>query len=103
MELEAEFKKAMKGMVDQIIHTYNTAPTRLIQDMKRIGAIAAAKKQLNKEPPSYGFYSMFDEENPRWDLTIEYLVLKKEFQSLFTEDELECAKRRLREVRYLKN
>ena len=61
--------------------------------------LATAKYLINSAKPSEGYTNLF--ERGRLDLTVEAMVVEHdEWHSLFTEDELAKARRRLKEYRY---
>lgn len=63
------------------------------------GGLGTAHRLLATSEVSAGFTALF--ERRRLDLTVEALVVKPEFAGLFTEDELEIARERLRRLGYL--
>jgi hypothetical protein len=99
MTVEEDFDKAMWGLADQIKLTFHQTPSRFIQMLGEMGGIRTARRLLASEKPAEGFTSLY--ESQRWDLSVENLVLKKEFQSLFTEVELAIARERLAAVGYV--
>ncbi len=58
------------------------------------GGLAAARQLLHAPAVSQGFTALW--ERGRLDLTMEALVLREPFPVLFTEDELETARQRLK-------
>ncbi len=59
------------------------------------GGIGAAKKLLSSDAPQYGFEKLW--EAGRLDLTMEALALRPKYRSLFTDQELKIAEKRLRD------
>jgi hypothetical protein len=59
------------------------------------GGLQTAKMLLNSSAVSDGFTALWEAD--RLDLTVEYQVLQPDFAALFTSEELETARRRLRE------
>jgi hypothetical protein len=63
------------------------------------GIIEAVKRLLNKEgAEQHGFSELYLKR--RLDLTAEAVVIKKEYRSLFTDNEIEVAKKRLSMHKY---
>ncbi|WP_010247762.1 hypothetical protein [Acetivibrio cellulolyticus] len=75
---------------------YNAA--RFIQLVSAEGGIKAAKKLISKSGGTYGFEVLW--ENKRLDLSVEALVLRPEYEALFTDEERETCKNRLIEFGY---
>ncbi|OCC25306.1 hypothetical protein MB02_01130 [Croceicoccus estronivorus] len=73
-------------------------PTGFFELINRLGAVAAARKLLQTNAPSNGFVRLW--EMKRTDLTVEHIALEEPWSSLFDENELREARRRLgRELR----
>ena len=70
---------------------------RLITD---IGGLPAAKQLLNQTGYPDGLTKLW--EINRLDLSMEDLVISDPWNTLFTKDELNIARKRLKELRYLK-
>lgn len=66
--------------------------------LAEIGPVATAKKLLASPTVSDGFASLW--ERGRLDLTVEALVLDTRFETLFDEEELVAARRRLKQFDY---
>ncbi|KRS18375.1 hypothetical protein [Roseovarius indicus] len=63
------------------------------------GGLATAKTLINSPQPSDGYTALY--ELGRLDLTVEAMVLEtREWQELFTADELKRARRRLNQYGY---
>ena len=73
-------------------------PTYALQMVGELGAVGACKRLLEKSEPSEGFTRLW--ELRRLDLTVEAVVLRPEFASLFTLDERAVARQRLESVGY---
>ena len=65
---------------------------------KSAGGLGTAKILLHTPHVSDGFTALW--ERGRLDLTVEVLILKKKWHSLFSEEERQIAKKRLKEHRY---
>lgn len=75
---------------------YNAS--RSFQLVSREGGLKAAKLLISKSGGTYGFEVLW--ENKRLDLSVEALVLRPEYHELFTEDERETCRNRLKEIGY---
>jgi hypothetical protein len=62
------------------------------------GGLGTAHRLLASSEVSSGFAALY--ERDRLDLTVEALVVKSEFASLFTEDEIGIAQQRLDQLGY---
>ena len=62
------------------------------------GGLETAKKLLASDAPQYGFEKLW--ESGRLDLTMEALVLRPQYHSLFTDQELKVAEKRLKDYGY---
>jgi hypothetical protein len=71
----------------------------LLTMLSSYGGLGTAHRLLASSEVSTGFTALF--ERGRLDLTVEALVVKPEFAGLFTEDEVEAARDRLRQLGYL--
>jgi hypothetical protein len=67
--------------------------TRFLVMVKELGGLQAAHQLLAGERIHDGFAELLLAGRP--DLTVEALVLRSEFQSLFSDDELQVARERL--------
>ena len=83
-----------------MIQTYHDAkkycdynPTRFYQKVIEKGGLAAAKEFLSSEKPQSGLTTLW--ECGRLDISMEAHVINPQFESLFTEDERETARKRL--------
>ena len=75
---------------------YNAS--RFIQLVSREGGVNAAKQLISKSGGTYGFEVLW--EFRRLDLSVEALVLRHEYQELFTAEEREICRNRLKEFGY---
>lgn len=95
--IEADFHAAM-------LHIYDAAaelgyrPTYFLRMVQQRGGPEAARQLLDTPAPSEGFTRLW--ELGRLDLSVEAVVLREEFRLLFTEHQVEVARRRLAEYRY---
>ena len=68
-------------------------PNRFKQMLETHGGLGAAQQLLASDTPSTGFERLWEEG--RLDLSVEALVLRKPWTTVFTEGELREAERRL--------
>lgn len=97
-KLEAGFDRDMRLIYEEAKTECNYNATRYLQMVNEYGGLQTAKKLLASTEPQYGFAKLW--ECGRLDLTVEALVTKEKYRSLFTDDEIEEAKRRLRKLEY---
>ena len=100
-ELELRFHHAMLAIYEDAKRDCGYNATRFRKMVAVDGGLQTAKTLLATELPSDGFIALF--EHQRLDLTVENLVLKPEFQALFSKQELLIAKERLIEYGFLQN
>lgn len=91
------FHKAMLKIYDDS-KAIGYTPSKFRQMVANEGGLKTAKKLINSNKLSDGFVELVNLN--RLDLTVEALMLKKEFESLFTVEELEIAKDRLKKLNY---
>jgi hypothetical protein len=87
------FDKAMRDVylrAKQELHYHASYYLEMLRDH---GSLATAQRLLASSAVSTGFTTLW--ERKRLDLTVEHVVLQPEFRALFTDDELETARRRL--------
>jgi hypothetical protein len=99
MSLEAEFTQALEGTVEAT-KGRGYIPTQFMKMLGEHGGVETAKRLLAKSEPQTGLYELW-----RLDLlyeSMEAVVLQEKFRSLFTEEELSEAHRRLKELGYFK-
>ena len=92
--LEEQFKEALYEICDEA-RKINYRPAPFEQMLHDWGAVATAQRLLGSDPPQYGLNRLWDLQ--RLDISLECVVLKPEFQPLFTEKQLDVARRRLRD------
>jgi hypothetical protein len=91
--LEEDFHHAMIGIYEKAKDACDYKPTRFLQMVQEYGGVRTAKRLLARSEVQSGLETLW--ECHRLDLSMEALVLKPRFQSLFTEEELKIAKDRL--------
>lgn len=98
-QLEEQFHAAM-------LHIYERAArlkppyraTRFLQMVQGSGGKAAADQLLTGVDPSSGFTELFLRGRENLKLSVEYLVLQDPWRTLFTDEQLAEARRRLEKV-----
>lgn len=96
--LENKFHEDMKNIYFNAKKELKYNASRFFQLVSREGGLKAAKQLISKSEGTYGFEVLW--ENKRLDLSVEALVLRPEYHELFTEEEREICKNRLREFGY---
>lgn len=95
--LEATFHSAMLRVYRTARDECGYAATRFLQATRKHGGVTYAKRLLAMPGTSEGFKRLT--EMHRLDIAMESIILQPVFQSLFTEEELAIAQRRLDEAR----
>lgn len=97
-ELENRFHKEMiNTYLEAKKLKYNAA--YFLQMVTDKGGYMAAKQLVHTDTPSEGFTKLW--QLKRLDLSVEVLVLKPEYQSLFTNEERQICIDRLRKYEYI--
>lgn len=96
--LEQKFHGAMIQLYDRAASECNYRPTRFLQMVNERGGLLAAKELLHAPTPAEGLTTLW--ELDRLDLSLEALVCQDPWNTLFTEDELRIAKKRLKDFGY---
>lgn len=98
-QIEEQFHAAM-------LHIYESAArlnppyraTRFLQMVQNSGGKSAADQLLSGTIPSSGFTELFLRGSENLKLSVEYLVLQDPWRSLFTDEQLAVARKRLTKV-----
>ncbi len=98
MKIEDKFHMEMVNIYNAAKRECGYNATRFIQMISEIGGLKTAKQLITKENETYGFERLW--ELKRLDLSVEALVLKKEFIELFSLSEREICKQRLHKYGY---
>ena len=93
--LETEFDNAMMNVYRTAKKECDHNATYFLQMLLDHRGIETAHRLLAGEAPQEGFTKLW--ECGRLDITVECLVLNKRFRGLFDDNELETARRRLRQ------
>jgi len=96
--LEIKFTEDMNNIYHTAKKELKYIASRFILLVARDGGVKAAQKLISKSGGTYGFEVLW--ENKRLDLSVEALVLKPEYSELFTVEEREICKNRLKEFGY---
>ena len=94
-ELESSFHAAMLDIYRRALSEANYKASYFLQMVETYGGLSAARKLLATTRPSEGFTALW--ERGRLDLTVEATVLDPRFASLFSDDELDAARERLKQ------
>jgi len=99
MNLESEFTQALEGTI-KAAKSKGYIPTYFIQMLSEHGGLETAKRLLADSEAQSGLFKL-------WELgllheSMEAVVLQDKFHSLFTEDELREARRRLKALGHIK-
>jgi hypothetical protein len=96
MSIENDFLKQLLEDIKTAKDKYHYYPSRFLQIMDKMGPVGTVRMLLAKGPPSQGFYTLLRKGGLEGlKLTAEYIALRPEFRILFTEDELNIARKRL--------
>ena len=96
--IENLFNEDMKNIYFTAKRDINYTATRFMQLVSQKGGLQAAKQLIVKEGGTYGFEVLW--ENKRLDLSVEALVLKPEYITLFSYEERMLCKDRLEKFGY---
>lgn len=96
--IENKFNEDMKNIYFSAKRDIGYTAIRFMQLVSQKGGLQAAKQLVAKEGGTYGFEVLW--ENKRLDLSVEALVLKPEYESLFSDDEKQLYNERLKEFGY---
>lgn len=96
--VETKFHTAMLEIYEQAKRACDYRATRFLRMVRERGGLETARILLATSRPSDGYTTLW--ECGRLDLTVEALVLEPEFASLFTEEEKQKARKRLKDYGY---
>ncbi len=97
-QLEQKFHQQMIEIYRRATSECGYRPTRFLQMVNERGGLAAARDLLHASRPAEGLSILW--EHNRLDLSVEALICREPWSSLFTEDEIAVAKERLKELGY---
>jgi hypothetical protein len=90
---ERQFHRDMLAGAERLKREIGYNPTRFIKMVAEGGGVNAARQLLGGRDASDGFTTLW--EHGRLDMSVEAFALLPWYRSLFTEDQLETAERRL--------
>ncbi|QOS59675.1 GmrSD restriction endonuclease domain-containing protein [Thermobifida fusca] len=93
-----ELGVALRSLYDRARDEAGYTPSQLLSMIADLGPLGAARRLLHAPTVSDGFSALW--ERGRLDLTVEAVVCEPRFAPLFTEEELETARRRLNQFGY---
>ena len=97
-DLSLQFHDSMIDIYDRAKKECKYVASRFLQVVAEKGGVEAAKSLILKDGGTDGFTKLW--ELDRLDLSVEALVIKPEYQELFTDQERELCKNRLKEYNY---
>jgi hypothetical protein len=95
--LEDSFHKAMVNLYWRAKEECGYTASYFSRMLTELGGIETAKTLVLKDKPTNGFTALW--ELGRLDLTVEALVLVPEFKSLFDEEVIHAARKRLEDYK----
>ena len=95
--LEMRFHKEMVDIYKKAKAECDYNATYFLQMVTKYGGVETARRLLATQVPSEGFTKLW--EYGRLDLTMEALVLKPEYTTLFSEGETRIARERLEQYK----
>lgn len=97
-ELEAAFHDEMLNVYDRAKRECGYNAVRFLQMVNEHGGVATAKLLLASKHHSEGLTRLWEEG--RLDISMEAALLRDPWRKLFSEDELEAARKRLHDLGY---
>ncbi|AHF09060.1 MULTISPECIES: hypothetical protein [Dehalobacter] len=96
--IENKINDDMKNIYFTAKRDIGYTASRFMQLVSQKGGLQAAKQLIAKEGGTYGFEVLW--ENKRLDLSVEALVLKSEYVTLFSDEERMLCRDRLKKFGY---
>ena len=96
--LEANFHEEMLSLYEKANNECNYHADRFHQEVKEMGGLAVARERLSSPHPRNALFKLH--KLNRLDICVEALALRRQFRGLFTEAELDVARKRLRSLDY---
>ncbi|MDA3902654.1 MAG: hypothetical protein PF441_04290 [Desulfuromusa sp.] len=93
MSLEDEFARAVDDVLSEALQKYKIKFPRLQRMNAEHGHLEAAKRLVGSKGATEGYMKLLEVGRP--DLTLGAVSLRKEFRTLFTDEEIETAKRKM--------
>jgi len=97
-DVRSAFERAMRDVYARAKDEAGYTASYFAGMLSNYGGLGTAKRLLAATEVATGFTALY--ERGRLDLSVEALVVKPQFTSLFTEDEIETARRRLDQLGY---
>jgi hypothetical protein len=97
-ELEARFDEAMMDVYRRALNECDYKATRFLRMLHEHRGLETARILLHASKVSEGYVALW--ERKRLDLTVEAVILTSEWNSLFSEQDREIARKRLAEYGY---
>lgn len=99
-QLEKRFHEAMLGIYDSAKRLKPPYPaTRFLRMVHEHGGKETADRLLATGDPSEGFTELFLRGKDNLKISVEYVVLQNPWRELFTDEQLEVARKRLRDYK----
>lgn len=92
-DLKERFHEQMVNIYRNALMQAGYKAAKFLEMVTMQGGLAAAKTLLHTDYLPYGFAELW--ERGRLDLTMEYMLIQPPWNSLFTEEELAVARKRL--------
>jgi hypothetical protein len=96
--VEQDFQRAMVRLYETARDDLGYNATYFKRMLADHGGVGAAHRLLATTNPSEGFATLW--EHGRLDLSVEAHVIREDFQTLFSDEELEIARQRLTDYGY---
>ena len=100
-KLESAFDEAMRNIYQSALSECRYRATRFLQMVEQYGGVSAAKQLLHSPGHPEGLTKLW--ELRRLDLSMEALVLKDPWKTLFTEEDIRIARKRLKDLDFNPN
>lgn len=97
-DLQTKFRARMVAIYRRAVAECDYRPTYFLKMVKERGGIGAARALLHAAAPAQGLMTLWEKQ--RLDLSVEALVLQAPWSSLFSDEELATARKRLRDLGY---
>lgn len=99
-KLAKDFEKEMMNIYHRAQSEANYTPSEFYNMIVGLGALETAHRLINSKLPSAGYTKLWEKD--RLDLTVEAVVCDNpKWHSLFTEQTLEVARKRLKDYKYI--
>lgn len=98
--LNKQFNEAMMNIYRQALSDVNYRATAFLSTLYQHAGVETARRLIHSSTVSAGYTALW--ELGRLDLTVEALIVENHaWYELFSDDEIEICKRRLREYKYI--